>query len=392
MIVGVPHTFCNHHMTFTRLRVFIEMILLMGSALELFAQSPATTEKTDPDVLILTDGEKLIGHLEKSAGNSVTFKSDMAGEVTVEWSKVKELHSSQTFAVVKKDTKLHWRHQMDIPQGKIAVADQKIEVNTAQQPSPVAIPVSNISEVVDKATFDKVLLQKPGLFEDWKGSATLGISLVNGTQSSQTYTSAVSLERTLPTEEWIDPSNRTLLNFTSAYGQLTQPATPLVKTSLYHASAERDEYFRPRMYAFAAAGFDHDYSQGLDLQQTYGSGVGWTVIKRANQEFDLKGELTFVNQQFFDAASDQKLLGSIFSESYHRTFRKKIALTEQISLDPAWTNLRDGTANGNVSLSVPVIKRISFTLTTADQYLNDPSPGFKKNSYQFATGLTYTVP
>jgi len=391
----------------TSLRLLLGVLLVIRSSLLLNAQTPAAAGKSDPDVLTFVNGEKLIGHLERSVGTSVTFKSDMAGEVTVEWSKIKELHSSQQFAVVKKDSKLHWHQPMDIAQGTISVADQNIQINaispapgsqaprsqaSEQQASVVTIPVGNAGEVIDKATFDKAVFKKPGLFEDWKGLATVGVSLVNGTQSSQNYTSAVSLQRMLPTETWLDPSSRTTLNFTSAYGQLKQPNTPLVKTSLYHASAERDHYFRPRVYGFGSAGFDHDYSQGLDLQQTYGGGVGWTAIKRANQEFDVKAELTYVDQQFFAASSNQKLLGSIFSESYDRRFRNKIVLHEQISLDPAWTILRAYSANGNVSLSMPVMGRISFTVSTADQYLNDPSPGFRKNSYQFATGLTYTLP
>lgn len=390
-IIGRELRHFNPSMTLSPFRVFFGFVFLVIGQMAV-AQTPAPTGKSDPDVLIFVDGERLIGHLEKSVGDSVTFKSDMAGEVTVEWSKVKEIHSAQKFAVVKKNTKLRWRQKMDIPQGTIAVADQKIAVGTAQAPAPETIPLSDVGEVIDEETFENAVLRRPGLFEDWKGSATLGISLVNGTQSSQSYTSAISLERTLPTETWMDPSSRTILNFNSAYGQLTQPATPLVKTSLYNGSAERDEYFRPRVYGFASASFDHDYSQGLDLQQTYGGGVGWTALKRSNGELDLKGELTFVNQQFFAAASNEKLLGSIFSESYSRTFRKKIVFREQISLNPAWTYLHAYTGNGNINLTVPVMKRMGVTVSTADQYLNDPSPGFKKNSYQFSTGLTYTIP
>ena len=50
----------------------------------------ADPPKQDPDVLVFTDGEKLIGQLERATAETVTFKSDMAGEVTVEWSKIKE--------------------------------------------------------------------------------------------------------------------------------------------------------------------------------------------------------------------------------------------------------------------------------------------------------------
>src|SRR5581483_7187408 len=54
--------------------------------------------KPGPDVLVFVDGEKLIGHLESATGASVVFKSDMAGEVTVDWSKIQELRSSEKFA------------------------------------------------------------------------------------------------------------------------------------------------------------------------------------------------------------------------------------------------------------------------------------------------------
>ena len=51
--------------------------------------------KPEPDVLVFADGERLVGHFEQSNGTSVKFKSDVVGDVTVDWSKVKELHTSQ---------------------------------------------------------------------------------------------------------------------------------------------------------------------------------------------------------------------------------------------------------------------------------------------------------
>jgi hypothetical protein len=59
------------------------------------AQTAKPDAKQEPDVLIFTDDEKLIGHLVRSTGASVTFKSDTAGEITVEWSKIRELRTKQ---------------------------------------------------------------------------------------------------------------------------------------------------------------------------------------------------------------------------------------------------------------------------------------------------------
>src|SRR5260370_25228975 len=149
------------------------MMIICGAAG--FSQTGAPPE---PDVLIFTDGEKLIGHLKRSNGATVTFKSDMAGEVTVEWSKIKELHSSQRFAVIRKGMKV--RKHLDpstIPQGTLSVVDQKLEVKPAEGRPPQIIPVSDAANVIDAAGFQKDI-GHPGFFEDWKGAITAGVSLV----------------------------------------------------------------------------------------------------------------------------------------------------------------------------------------------------------------------
>src|SRR5580692_984578 len=84
------------------------------------------------DVMVFTDGERLVGKFVRSNGASATFKSDAIGEITVDWSKVKELQSSQAFAVIPKNVQLKRNADTSkIPEGTIAVADQKITVTPA---------------------------------------------------------------------------------------------------------------------------------------------------------------------------------------------------------------------------------------------------------------------
>ena len=54
-----------------------------------------------PDVLVFTNGDQLTGKLLREVSGSVTFHSDMAGDVTVTWDKIKSIHSSQQFAVIQ---------------------------------------------------------------------------------------------------------------------------------------------------------------------------------------------------------------------------------------------------------------------------------------------------
>jgi hypothetical protein len=346
----------------------------------------------EPDVLIFTNGEKLIGHLKRSNGASVTFKSDMAGEVKVDWSKIKELHSSQRFAVIKKDLQIH-KHldPSTIPQGALSMADQKLELNPGEGRPPQIIAVGDAAQVIDASDFQKDI-GHPGLLQDWKGSVTGGVALVEATQKSQTFTGGFHFVRAIPTADWLEPRNRTILDFGAAYGKVTQPGTPSVKTEIYHFGAEHDEFFSRRVYGFGQAGFDHNFSQGLDLQQTYGGGIGWAVFKDDAQELDLKGSITYIRQSFQQGKGDQNLIGATIAQNYNRKFAHGILFVEQVAFTPAFNNSSAYSGIGNAGLTIPFYKRLNFSIGTIDTFLNDPPPGFKKNSFQFTMGVTYTLP
>jgi Protein of unknown function, DUF481 len=347
--------------------------------------------KPEPDVLIFTDGEKLIGHLKSSHGSSVTFTSDMAGDITVEWSKIKELHSAQKFAVIKKDMKIH-RHldTSTIPQGTVAVADQKIEIAPGQGPV-LTVPVADAAHVLTAATFEGDL-KAAGFLEDWKGAITGGIALVESTQKSQNFNGGFHFVRATPSADWLEPRNRTIVDFSAAYGKITQPNTPEIKTEIYHAGLERDEYISPRFFAFGQALLDHNFSQGLDLQQNYGGGFGLAAIKSANQEVDLKGSITYTRQSFAGSTGSKDLIGATLAESYNRKFKHGILFAQNLSITPAFNNSNAYSAIGNATLTAPFYKRLNLSVGTVDTFLNDPPPGFKKNSFQFTTGVTYTLP
>ena len=70
-----------------------EMVTLVRFVVVLVAALllPLWAAAAQPDVLISTSGEKFIGQLTSATAAAVTFASESAGEITVPWSKVKEL-------------------------------------------------------------------------------------------------------------------------------------------------------------------------------------------------------------------------------------------------------------------------------------------------------------
>jgi hypothetical protein len=244
--------------------------------------------------------------------------------------------------------------------------------------------------MVGQGAFLSAVQQAPSLLHNWTGTASFGASLVEATQSSVSVTSSVSLTRAIPTETWLPPRNRTTADFTSTYGSLSQPATPIIKTSIFHADAQRDEYFTERFYALADTAFDHNFSMGLDLQQIYGVGVGWTALKNDIESLDVQGSVTYERQSFFVPALNHNLVGSMFSEAFNRKFADGVTLAQKLAFNPAWDVLSAYSMNASVILAVPLYKHFNFSTTLADSFLNNPPPGFRKNSFQFITALGYT--
>jgi hypothetical protein len=146
--------------------------------------------------------------------------------------------------------------------------------------------------------------------------------------------------------------------------------------------------------------FDHSFSQGLDLQQTYGGGIGIVVFKRAKDELDFRASADYINQRYAGQtlpppqisipSRSVSLFGTTFGETYTRTFVHGIYLNQQAGITPTWNSLDDYSAFASAALTFPVYHRFGLTLGALDNFLNNPPPNFKKNSFQLTVGATYS--
>jgi hypothetical protein len=107
---------------------------------------------------------------------------------------------------------------------------------------------------------------------------------------------------------------------------------------------------------------------------------------------DVKADVHYERQNFQPPTESNDLIGSTFTELYHRNLPAKIVFTESGSYIASWNELRDYSAIGAAGLQLPVYKRLGVNINVLDNYLNDPATGFNKNSFQFVTGVTYTLP
>ena len=398
--------------------------LLLLTALSGLAQS-ATKKPVKPaakkepvikEELTLKNDDRFTGQLLNSTGTEIKFKTDLAGEVTVKWENVKELKSKRDFAVVPKDVK-DARDSAKVPQGAIKIGEKGILVSplstakpeisaapagpnakpgatTPEAAAAKEIPTAKIAVIVDDSTYQNEIHKRIGFKSGWDGHITTGTSMIFSTQDSYLFQADTALKRSVPTVNWLDPKLRTTINFTLSAGKTTQPNTPETITNIFHVDAERDEYFSPKGYYLQGLSFDHNYSQGLVLQQNYGLGIGATLFKEKNSEFDVTTDLHYESQHFNATANVSELnldlVGSTLTEAFTAKWGK-IHFDEKLLADIAWNQANAFSASGNSSVRLPVYKKLAFSVSTIDTFLNNPQIGYKKNSLQFTTGFALNL-
>jgi hypothetical protein len=359
-----------------------------------------------PDTLTFTNGDRLTGKLVRAVGQEVVFHSDMVGDLTVKWSQVRELHTSSRLSVLQKSVFVkHGVVTSAIPTGTLSVLDSLIVVQPENGATIAPIPLKSVAYIVDEQTLRRQIAGHPGALAAWNGEITGGATIVQATDNQYTFSGAVALTRTAPTVSWLDTRNRSSIDFSGSFGKIIQPAymsggllvpASSSKSAIYHADAERDEYFSPRVYVLAQTAFDHNFAQALDLQEIYGAGIGWTAIKRPNQELDVKATLQYEGQSFLEASAgqNQNLIGSTLNGAWAANLPHKVQFKQQVSWIPAYNNPYAYSASETDSLTMPFFKSFAFSVGTVDSYLNDPPPAIpptRRNSFQFTTGITYSI-
>jgi Protein of unknown function, DUF481 len=372
----------------------------LAFALPMHAQEPAAAPP-GTDIIVFTNGDQLTGTLLREVSGKVTFHSDIAGDVTVKWDKIKSIKPGQQFAVIQQGQHVTRKTaDADIVQGNVQVEDDQVKVTQATGGATKDIPVKDAQYVIDKDTYTKELRGNPGFFSGWAGGITAGATLIEATQNSRNFTGSAALVRAIPSVTWLDPRDRTLVDFTGAYGSVTQPGTAGTKTNILHGDAEHDWYFSPRFYFLVDASFDHNYSQGLSLQQSYGGGVGYTVIKSPKQQLDVKLDVHYEKQQYFVTPNiippppltpSKNLIGMDFGDTYMLKLPHGLVFNQGAVVTPAFNQTNAWSAEATAGLLFPVYKRLGFSVGTLDDFLNDPAAGSKKNSFQFTAGVTYTL-
>jgi hypothetical protein len=387
-------------------------VLLMATGAQLQAQTgtvakPDKAGTGDKDTITFGNGDTLTGKVGKVVYGDVSFHSDELGDLTIPLTKIKTMHTATAFAAGSKTQRLTKKDiAQQLPVGKIALENETLKVMLPQG-GVKEFPAKDIGFMLDEPAFQRELHNESDLFYGWYGTGTLGATVVKSTNSAQTYTGAVALVRAIPTIAGLPPGSKTILNLSGTYGLAKSPevvsgdvvfqTASVTKTDILHGDLEYDKFFTPMVFALGNANADHNFGNGLQLQQAYGAGVGWGILRSPQNDLALRISLQYEQQQFYNGIESGlgtptvNLVSASIGETWSRTFPHTIKFKQYVTLNPTFNVVRAYSGVAGAAFIFPVHKNLNFSVTTTDNYLGDPPQGFLRNTFQFTTGLTYTL-
>ena len=338
--------------------VLIVLVTILSSS-QLFA-----------DQLVMKNGDRLSGTIEKSDDKTLVIKTDYAGEITVQLSAVQELNSTAPLHVGLKSGQT-LVGPVTSENGNLAVATSTGKVEASRD------SVSVIRNDAEQTAYDKSL--NPGWGEGWTGGVNFGFALTRGNSQTKNLALAFTADRkTL--------HDKLSLYANSVFATNDAPgATPSTSADAKQGGIRYDHDITPRLFAFVGGDFQSDALQTLNLRSVFGGGLGVHVIKAEATTLDLLGGANYTHESY-DAFS-RNLAAITFGEEFMHKLHKSTVLTQTFYFYPDLTNTGEYRGTFNFGTVTKISKWLGWQNSFSDIYVSNPPLGKKQNDILLTTGL-----
>lgn len=310
----------------------------------------------------------------------ITFKTDYAGEIKVQWSAVKETATEKPLYVVKKDK--------TTVNGNVTSEDSNVVVHTANAGN-ISVPLSDV--IIIRSPDQQQAYERslhPSLFEAWKGGANFGFALARGNSDTTNLALGFNADRkTLSDEIKVYAS--------SIYSTSGIPVGGTVTASEILGGIRFDRNINPKFFAFVSGDFAHNALQSLNVQEIYGGGLGWHAINHPNTTLDVLAGLNYTHESYSGATAtsasasvNRNLPAITVGQDFARKLGGTTSFTEHFYFYPDLSDTSQYRFSLDAGLVTQINKWLGWQATVSDRYItNPPILGTKSNDVVLTAGI-----
>jgi hypothetical protein len=343
--------------------------ILLSCFLLLFALPLSARENSD--VLVMRNGDRLTCEIKSLDSGTLSISLDYAsGTVSINWGRVDHIESKQLFLVKTQDG-LVYSGSLSTP-ATPGARPTKIEVI---EPSARRVELDK-THVIDMQETDL------GFWRPFNGQIGLS-SLYN--KGNQSFQYSVNGDVNYTRERWgASASYNSTLSFSSGASNSTRNEIELAAQRLLRWN---------NWYYAGLADFLQSSEQGIQLQSTFGGGIG-RYLKNTNKTMiSVYGGLAWENiayQQQILPATDQQVTAALIVGQMKLFRFDKTNLSFTATVLPALSDPGRVHTNLNVAYYVKLWSNFKWNLSFYGNWDNQPPPGFSGSNYGSSSGVTYT--
>jgi putative salt-induced outer membrane protein YdiY len=316
------------------------------------------------DQVILKNGDSLTGTIVKLTDSKLVFKSDLAGEVTIDLSGIRTLASDEPLTIHLKDgTVLQCQvtsgqgDQFDIASS--AVQAQSLNTEDITAINPPAKPVSK-----------------------WEGQVSGGLTSSHGNTKSDSQNLSLRTKKRTKID-------RTTI--TADYVQTRQEDTDTgdedTTEDWWRTTAKYDYFLSGKWYAFVDGRYERDAVASLDRRMVIGGGAGWQWIDTERTQWSLELGGASLYEKFDNATESNSELSAQLGYNLEHNFTKNVELIHDLTYYPSTDRFSDYFLTSGAEIRAHFSSRMFANFKALFNYDASPAIGKGNTDVKYIVGV-----
>jgi len=321
------------------------------------------------DEIIFTNGDKLTGKIDHLVKGKMIFKSDAAGAITIDLSKIKTFSTDAPIETHLSDGTVFNQKIATSQAGRFRIVGDK--TLAAQDFSVAAIASINPAA-------------KPK--ERWKGNLSAGITSTHGNTKTESISGSVNLNKR--TER-----DRTTLGADYAKAKQEDPDTGEKTTTedWWRARAKYDYFFTKKFYSYLDGRYEKDSIAELDRRVIVGLGGGYQIIESEPMNFSVEAGAASLYEKFDNQTESNSELSAQFGYHFDKKLARKIKFMHDLTYYPSTDKVSDYFLTATAELRANFTKNMFSNFKVIFDYDATPAvgKGGTDTKYIFGIGLNF---
>jgi putative salt-induced outer membrane protein YdiY len=313
------------------------------------------------DEVLLLNGDRLTGKIIRATGGKIVLKTDAAGEITIDLSKVKTFSTDEPIVVKVGE-------QPQVSSKVTPGADRQVQAQVVPGSAPQPVPIADITAINPEPA--------------WHGSLALNGLLTSGNSETLQLGFTGSLGKRWETER---------LTFLAGYtyGRQEDPDTGDKTTTVDYgyASAKFDHFFTKKFYGYALAKVEHDGVADLEIRFSPSVGPGYQWFEGPTFNFATEAGPAYVYEKFKHRDSED-FLGLRLAYAIDWTPIPVLKLYHTLEYIASFDDFTgDYLLNLTAGAKVKITKVFFADARIEWAYDSTPAPGREKADTRFLLGV-----